>query len=179
MRARQNLFLPGIRRNFETLQLSQRLQQTALAAQLRLRSDVLPTQQPAHELRCRHRLNLLAQRGYRKVMDARQQPPLAPLDGIQFALSGIFGVKSGEVPAQDRTCGFQRSKAFSTSDCGNPNQYASAPAVIGPQCIIQPVIMARTASSREAVFDGKSGGVTSNCASGKISAKSLARSDAT
>src|ERR1039458_6809683 len=39
--------------------------------------------------------------------------------------------------------------------------------------------MASRASSREAVFDSSSGGATSNCAWGKISAKSFARSEAT
>ncbi len=78
--ARQDLLLPGVGRNFETLQLAQRLQKSALAGQLRLRSEVLPAQQPAHELRRRDRLHLLAQRRDGEVMNAGEQPPLAPLD---------------------------------------------------------------------------------------------------
>ncbi len=79
MREEKTVLLPGVRRNLESLQLTHGFQQSALAAQLRLRSDVLPAQQPAHELRCRDRLDLLAQRGDGKVMNARQQSPIAPL----------------------------------------------------------------------------------------------------
>ena len=49
--SRENVALPGIRRNFEALHLAQHLQRAALAAHLRAGSDVLPAQQPAHELR--------------------------------------------------------------------------------------------------------------------------------
>ena len=60
--ARENLLLPGIGRDLEALQLMQHLQQAALAAELRLRREVLPAQQPAHELRRGDGLDLLAQR---------------------------------------------------------------------------------------------------------------------
>ena len=77
---RQDVPLPSVRRNFETLQLTHGLQQSAFAAQLRLRGNVLPTQQPAHILRRGDRLDLLAQGGHGEVVNARQQSPIAPLD---------------------------------------------------------------------------------------------------
>src|SRR5580658_6358165 len=42
--------LPGVRRHFESLQLTNDLERAMLAAHLRPRSDVLPPQQPIHEL---------------------------------------------------------------------------------------------------------------------------------
>src|SRR5258708_28708635 len=75
---RQNLPLPGIRRNLESLQLVQDFQRAALSYDLSSISDVLPSHEPAHELRCRYRLNLLAQRANSKTVNAGQQPPLAP-----------------------------------------------------------------------------------------------------
>ncbi len=78
--AREDLLLPCVRRNLKALQLAKRLVQSALAGQLRLRRDVLPAQQPAHELRRSDGLDLLAQRGDGEVMNAREQAPLAPFD---------------------------------------------------------------------------------------------------
>src|ERR1700751_3808244 len=75
---RQNLFLPRIGRNLEALQLPQDFKQTALPAQLRTLSNMLPTRQPAHELRWSHRLNLFAQCAKREAMDARKEAPIAP-----------------------------------------------------------------------------------------------------
>ena len=66
-------------------------QQSALAAELRSRSHVLPAQQPAHELRRRDRLHLLAQPADRQAMNARQQPPVAPLRGRSVSLSDAAG----------------------------------------------------------------------------------------
>ena len=57
----QDLLLPRISWNLEALKLPQDFKQTALATQLRSRSDMLPPRQPAHELRWSDRLNLLAQ----------------------------------------------------------------------------------------------------------------------
>ena len=174
--ARQNLLLPGVRRNFETLQLAQHFQQSALAGELRLRRHVLPAQQPAHELRRRDRLNLLAQRRDREVMNARQQPPLAPLDSSQLGRGRVLavrGVSPVKFPRRIGARGFQAQQGLLdvAGRTAQPVRQAQ-PHVIGPECIIQPSTMASNASSREAVFDGSSGGATSNCASGKISAKS-------
>src|SRR5271157_274689 len=94
---RENLLLPCVRRNFKTLQLSHGFQQSSLAAQLRLRSHVLPAQQPAHELCSRNRLNLLAERGYGEVVNARQQTPIAPLGGMRL----VALRRSGEVAPQN------------------------------------------------------------------------------
>src|SRR5690348_11664164 len=75
----QDLPLPSIRGNLESLKLAQYFQQTAFAVELCSRSDVLPSWQPAHELRRSRWLDLLAQGAKRKAMNARQQSPIAPL----------------------------------------------------------------------------------------------------
>ena len=80
--AREDLFFPGVGGNLEALQLMQNLQQATLAAQLGLRRDVLPAQQPAHKLCRGDRFDLLAKRGDGEVMYAREQAALAPLDGV-------------------------------------------------------------------------------------------------
>src|SRR5208282_4787884 len=71
--------LPGIRGNLESLQLAKDLERAMLAAHLRAGSDMLPAQQPVHELCRGDRLDLLAQRGDRQAMNASQQAALAPL----------------------------------------------------------------------------------------------------
>src|SRR5580698_6608175 len=72
--------LPGVRRHFESLQLTNDLERAMLAAHLRPRSDVLPPQQPIHELRGGDRLDLFAQRGDGEPMNPRQQSPFAPFN---------------------------------------------------------------------------------------------------
>src|ERR1019366_7097252 len=96
---RQDVLFPSVRRNFETLQLTHGLQQSAFAAQLRLRRNVLPAQQPAHILRRGDWLDLLAQGGDREVVNARQQSPVAPLGGGWL----VAFCPSSEVSAQHRT----------------------------------------------------------------------------
>ena len=56
--ARQDLGLPGIGWSFETLELVQSFEQTALGQQLRAGRKVLPTKKPAHKLRGRYRSDL-------------------------------------------------------------------------------------------------------------------------
>src|SRR5579863_7738859 len=77
---RQNLPLPSIRRNLESLQLLQNFQRASFTRCLRPRSHMLPSQQPPQELRRRDRLNLLAQHSNGQPMDAGQQPSLAPFN---------------------------------------------------------------------------------------------------
>ena len=77
--AGENEALPGIGGNLESLQLAKDFERAMLAAHLRAGSDMLPAQQPVHELRGRYRLDLLAQRGDRQAMNASQQAALAPL----------------------------------------------------------------------------------------------------
>ena len=108
--ARQNVALPGVGGNFETLQLAQNFKRAAFAAELRSGRDVLPAQQPAHELRGRDRLDLLAQRGDREAMDAGEQAALAPFDSFRRAVWG-----SSEISAQDEPLASRRSSAFSIS----------------------------------------------------------------
>src|SRR5437879_3360455 len=95
----QNAMFPGIGWRFKTLQLAQNFQRAALSDELRAGSSVLPAQKPAHELRRRDRLHLLAQFAEGEPMDAREQTALAPFD----LLSG----GDGELAAQDGTGGFE------------------------------------------------------------------------
>ena len=69
---------------------------------LRAGRDMLPAQQPAHELRRRDRLNLAAQFADRETMNAREQAAFAPFDlGVRFA-RGVC-----ELAAQNRAAGFE------------------------------------------------------------------------
>ena len=58
--ASQHLPLPCICRNLEPLQLPKHFERAALSRDLRSWSNVLPLQQPLHELRRGYRLNLFA-----------------------------------------------------------------------------------------------------------------------
>ena len=49
--------------------------------QLRVGCDVLPTEQEAHEVGRRNRLDLAAQAPEGEMMDAREEAALAPFDG--------------------------------------------------------------------------------------------------
>ena len=60
---RQHETLPCVRGNFKSLQLANDLERAMLAAHLRAGGDMLPAQQPVHELRRRHGLDLFAERG--------------------------------------------------------------------------------------------------------------------
>ncbi len=96
--AGQNLPLPGVGGNFKSLKLAHDFERGALALNLSSRRHMLPAQEPLHELGGGDRLNLLAQSGHGQAMDARQQPPLAPL--------GVLGVATCKIPAQDCAAGF-------------------------------------------------------------------------
>ena len=85
----ENLSLPRIRRNFESLQLAQYIEDRTLSLDLASGRHMLPTQQPAHELRRGYRLDLLAQRGNRQPVNAGQQAPFAPL---------VFGFEARLMP---------------------------------------------------------------------------------
>src|SRR5579864_118632 len=77
---RQNLPLPCVRGNFESLQLLQYFQRPPLSGGLGARSHMLPAEEPPQKLRSRDRLNLLSQHPYSQAVNARQQPPLAPFN---------------------------------------------------------------------------------------------------
>src|SRR5438094_797185 len=47
----------------------------------------------------------------------------------------------------------KRSNAFSTSEEGSPRRSPSCVAVAGPRCVIQPLTVARSASSRDGRLD--------------------------
>ena len=78
--AGEDVALPGAGGNFKALQLAQSFQQSVLAAQGGAGREVLPAQQPMHELGRRYWLNLLAQGGDGEVVDAREQAAVAPLE---------------------------------------------------------------------------------------------------
>jgi hypothetical protein len=107
----QNLAFPSIRRRLKTLQLAEDFQQAALTRDLRARSQVLPAQEPAHELRGRYRLDLLAQFSYREAVNAGEQAAVAPFGflGLRIVLPAR-GI--GELAAQDGAVRFQAEQAF-------------------------------------------------------------------
>ena len=72
--------LPGIGGGLESLQLPDDFEHASFSNNLRAWGDVLPAQQPAHELSSSDRLNLLAQRAEREPVNARQQPAITPFN---------------------------------------------------------------------------------------------------
>ncbi len=70
--------LPGIGGNFKSLELANHVQSGAFTYNLCTRRDVLPAQQPAHELRRSDRLDLLAKRRNCKPMNAGQKAAFTP-----------------------------------------------------------------------------------------------------
>ena len=78
--ARQDLRFPGVRRSFEALQLLQNFERAVFAEKARVRREVLPAQQPAHELRGETGSHLLAQCAESELVNAREDAAMAPLD---------------------------------------------------------------------------------------------------
>ena len=124
----ENVPLPGTGGNFKSLQLSQHVERGAFSLHLTPGRDMLPAQQPAHELcRC-HGLDLLAQRGHRQPVNTSQQPPLTPLV-LRFVSCGA-GAPAREVlsvncPRSTEPLASIRSNAFSTSAPGSPSKSPS------------------------------------------------------
>ena len=56
----EDIAFPSVSGKFKTLQLRKDFQKATVAAGLRAGSDVLPAQEPAHELRLRNRLDLFS-----------------------------------------------------------------------------------------------------------------------
>ena len=75
---RQDLGLPGGGRRLEAFELPDHFLDCVRPFHARVGTGVLPGQQEAQEIAGRHRLDLGAQALDRVVMNARQQPPLAP-----------------------------------------------------------------------------------------------------
>src|SRR4029077_14912531 len=92
--AAQDLALPSIRGSLKTLHLLQDFQRAAIAQHLARRCNVLPAQQPAHELGRCNGSDLLSQRTQGQAVDTGEQATLAPLD---FPRREV-----GEFAAQDR-----------------------------------------------------------------------------
>ena len=76
---RQHLALPGAGGDLAALQLRDHLRQPAASLQRRPRAHVLPREQEAHVVGRGRRLDLLAQAVEHAAVDAREQPPIAPL----------------------------------------------------------------------------------------------------
>ena len=134
--------------------------------------DVLPAQQPAHELRRGHRLNLLAQSAERQPMNAREQTAVAPFDFAR-AMSPV------KRPRRMEPLASRRKSVFSMSFGAIPRKSPRAAAVIGPRCAIQPVMQAMQrifARRRRASTSGRG---ESKCAAGKSAANVAAFSAAT
>ncbi len=121
----ENLPLPGIGGNFESLQLPQHIQRGAFARHLRCWRDMLPAQQPAHELRRRDRLNLLAQRGDGQPVNPRQQAPLAPFVLVWRGRPRPRG-SVGEVSPQNGAGGFHPQQSFLDLGAGKSEQACQA-----------------------------------------------------
>ena len=100
----QNPVFPGVGGRFKALQLPQNFQHAALSGELRTRSGMLPAQKPAHELRRRDRLNLLAQFADGEPVDAREQTAFAPL---RLRSCGV-----GELAAKYGAAGFHAQQRF-------------------------------------------------------------------
>ena len=83
---RQNMLLPGGRRQFQSLQLLE-----SLARRRRGRAACVPgatccqAEQKLHELRRRNRLDFFAHAAQGQAMNARQQHAVAPLDSRRLA----------------------------------------------------------------------------------------------
>src|SRR5579863_7992760 len=106
---REDMPLPCIGRNFESLELPQYLQRGPFTLDLCSRSNVLPAEQPAHELRGRDGLNLFSQGRNGESMDSRQKPPLAPLSLVRRGRPRPRPL-IGKLPAQDGSTRFQAQK---------------------------------------------------------------------
>src|SRR5215469_1119218 len=91
--AAEHLALPCIGWNLESLQLAEHFEGGALALHLRAWCDMLPAQEPAHELRRVDRLYLLAKGGNRKTVNASKQAAIAPF--------GLVCHRVGKLAAQD------------------------------------------------------------------------------
>jgi hypothetical protein len=113
------------------LQLTNDLEHTSFTNNLRAWGDVLPSQQPAHELSGSDRLNLLAQRAERKPMNARQQAAIAPFNCRAPPLSPLLseeGTKgwcgrTGELPSQHSAFGLEAKHG--SLDIGRRQSYGA------------------------------------------------------
>src|SRR5690348_1934363 len=97
--AAEDLALPGVCGGFEALQLLQSFQQAAFAEELRAWRQVLPAEEPVHELRGSYGGDLLAQLAEGKAMNAGEEAALAPF--------GFGGGRICELATEDGAAGFQ------------------------------------------------------------------------
>ena len=103
--SRENLRFPGVGWRLEALQLLQDFQRASLTCGLSPACDVLPAEQPSHELCRGDGRDLAPQCAERQPMDPRQQAAIAPLDGTPGL---IF-----ERPSQNAAAGFEpQQRAF-------------------------------------------------------------------
>src|SRR5579864_2537614 len=78
----ENLPLPRVGGDFKPLKLPQYFKRSPFTLDLRSRRDVLPSQQPAHELGSRYGFDLLSQGCDGEPMDSRQQTSLTPFEFV-------------------------------------------------------------------------------------------------
>ena len=123
---RQNLPLPGVGGNFESLATAAGHRAWRARPAPVSRRNMLPAQQPAHELRGRYRLNLLAQSGDGEAMNAGEQPPFAPFSSWR-GHSPVRAVRSVKLPRRTPPLASMRSNAFSISAAGSPGSLPVPP----------------------------------------------------
>ena len=104
-RARQNVALPSRRGHLEAVELTDHRREAFQPRGPMLGIHPLPGQQEPDEIRRAHRLDLRAEAVQRVAMDARQQPPLAPLE-----LGRRVTVAWGEAAAEHHSLRLQRDE---------------------------------------------------------------------
>ncbi len=126
-------------------------------------------------------LDLLAQGRDGQAMNSRQQSPLAPFDWSSCgADTPVRILRSVNFPRRIAPLASMRSKAFSISEAGSPSSDPNCSAVTGPRCVIQPVTIASTASSREgSVLSISTTALDQNSHRGRANENICARSAAT
>ena len=126
--ARQHKPLPRAGGNLKPLQLADDFERAMLTPHLRTGSDVLPAQQPVHELRRGDRRDLLAQRRDGQPMNASQQTALAPLGFVSLAWpSGCAGREfvRTELAAQNRSAGLHAQQSLFNLSRRQAEQFAN------------------------------------------------------
>src|SRR6185369_3237122 len=119
---REHVPFPGVRWNFESLKLSQHIQSCTLAFDMGFWGNMLPAQQPAHELRGGDRLNLFSKRSDRKAVNTCEQSALAPFRYLfvweRAARPRVF---SGKFASKYGSAGFHAKQGL-FNFCGRNSQ---------------------------------------------------------
>ena len=108
--AGKDVAFPSAGGDFKALQLAQDFQQSVLATQIGAGCEMLPAQQPMHELGRRYWLNLLSESRDREPVNARKQAAVTPLDDPGGA---------AEMAAEDGAGGFEAQQGSIERGDGN------------------------------------------------------------